>query len=227
MKAKFGSFIVSGSGKIGGHIASRNRGGAYLKNKVTPLNPNTTAQQLARNRLKQFTQGWASLTAAQRNAWNACVTLWKTKDIFGDDNVPSGLNLYCRLNINLATVGAAAITSPPTLATVAAITSFSATVVGATGVVTLTFAPTVPAGVAMKIQATAPMSAGKKYVKNMYRFIKSVAAAQTSPQVLTTEYAAVHGTPSNVGMVVWFKMSYFNITTGQEGPAIYTSAIIS
>lgn len=227
MKAKFGAIVVAGAGKVGGHVASRNRGGAYFKTKVTPVNPNTAAQQLARNRLKTFVQGWAGLSASNRAAWNAAVSMWKSRNIFGDELVPSGINLYTKLNVNLATVGASAITSPPAPSAVAAIASFSATVVGATGVVTLTFSPAVPTGVAMKVQATAPMSAGRKYVKNQYRFIRSIAASQTSPQIITTDYADVHGTPSNVGMVVHFKMSYFSITTGQEGPAIYASATIS
>lgn len=227
MKMKFGALVVAGSGKIGGHVASRNKGGSYLRTKTTPSNPSTSAQVNVRGKFKQFSQGWRGLTQVQRDAWNAVVDQWKTKDVFSDDVKPSGMNLYIRLNQNIALVGAAAISSPPVPASIPALTSGSATVVGATGVVTLTFAPTVPAGVAMVVEATAPISAGRSFVKNLYRRIKSIAAAQTSPQVLTTEYAAVHGNPSGVGEAVWFRIYYVNLTTGQKGAASVISAVIS
>jgi len=44
MKMKFGAIVVDGRGKIGGHVASKNRGGAYLRTKVTPSNPQTGYQ---------------------------------------------------------------------------------------------------------------------------------------------------------------------------------------
>jgi len=227
MKALFGSIIVDGSGKIAGHVVSKNRGGSYIKTKKTPINPQSPNQIVVRNRLKQFSQAWKSLTAAQRTAWNTAVDQYKKTDIFGNLRRPSGLNLFCMLNCNLASVGVSMISDPPTPTAVPAIATGSATVVGATGVVTATFTPTVPAGVAMVINATAQQSAGKSYVTGKYRFIKSIAAAQTSPQVITTEYAAKVGAPSAVGQVVHFKMRYINITTGVPGPVIAFSATIS
>ena len=44
MKAKFGSFIVDGRGKVNGHVISKNRAGSYIRTKVTPVNPRSTAQ---------------------------------------------------------------------------------------------------------------------------------------------------------------------------------------
>ena len=84
MKAKFGSIVVAGSGKIGGHVASRNRGGAYFRTKVTPVNPNTPAQAAVKSRLTTQAQAWRSLTAAQRAQWNAAVADFARTDIFGD-----------------------------------------------------------------------------------------------------------------------------------------------
>src|SRR5690606_27930634 len=55
MKVQFsGLGVVAGSGKIQGTVAARNRSGAYLRVKVTPVNPQTTYQQAARQRLTQF-----------------------------------------------------------------------------------------------------------------------------------------------------------------------------
>ena len=98
MKIKFGAIVVDGRGKIGGHVASKNRGGAYLRTKVTPTNPQTTFQSAVRNRLTAFSQGWRGLTQAQRDAWNAAVSNFSKTDVFGDIKQPTGLNLYVKLN---------------------------------------------------------------------------------------------------------------------------------
>jgi hypothetical protein len=44
MKMKFGAIVTEGRGKIGGHVASKNKSGAYLRTKVTPVNRQSVAQ---------------------------------------------------------------------------------------------------------------------------------------------------------------------------------------
>ena len=110
---KFGAIVTDGRGKIGGHVASKNRGGAYLRTKVTPVNGQTTAQTSIRNRFTNLSQGWRGLTADERNAWNAAVADYARTDIFGDLHQPTGFNLYQRLNNNLVTIGEASISTPP------------------------------------------------------------------------------------------------------------------
>ena len=73
MKILWGALVVDGRRKIGGQVASKNRGGAYMRNKVTPVNPQTAAQTAIRNRLAGLSQAWRALTAAQRAAWNGAV----------------------------------------------------------------------------------------------------------------------------------------------------------
>ena len=105
MKIKFGAIVVAGSGKIGGHVAAKNRAGAYLRTKVTPSNPNTAAQANARAILASLSTGWGLLTESQRQSWNDAVTSFATTDIFGDIKNPSGINLYVKLNANLSQSG--------------------------------------------------------------------------------------------------------------------------
>jgi hypothetical protein len=84
MKMKFGAFVVAGSGKIGGHVASRNRSGAFLRTKVTPTNPQTGAQNAVRSLLASLSSAWRSLTGAQRAAWNGAVSAFPRTNVFGD-----------------------------------------------------------------------------------------------------------------------------------------------
>lgn len=113
MKAQFGALVVAGSGKINGWVASRNRGGAYFRTKVTPINPSTTAQQNARGILGSLSTQWSQLTEAQRLSFNNAVADFATTDIFGDIRNPSGINLYVKLNTNLINTGQAQITTAP------------------------------------------------------------------------------------------------------------------
>lgn len=48
MKIKWGMMMTDGRGKLGGQVASKNRAGAYVRTKVTPVNPRTTQQQAIR-----------------------------------------------------------------------------------------------------------------------------------------------------------------------------------
>ena len=97
MKIKWGALVTDGRGKIGGQVASRNRSGAYMRNKVTPVNPQTDAQQRSRSILASFSEGWRGLTEAQRAAWNAAVSQFETTDVFGDTIQPTGKNLYTHI----------------------------------------------------------------------------------------------------------------------------------
>jgi len=39
MKTLFGAIVVDGRGKLGGHVASKNRHGSYFRTKVSPSQP--------------------------------------------------------------------------------------------------------------------------------------------------------------------------------------------
>lgn len=225
MKTLFGSIIVAGSGKIGGHVASKNRAGSYLRTKVSPVNPQTTYQTGIRNRLTTVSQAWKSLTQAQRNAWNTAVGDYSKTDIFGSIRNPSGFNLYQMLNNNLLAIGQAVITVPPVPASVAAMTSISLAVVTGTPAITLTFAPAIPVGTSVKVFATAPQSQGKSFVKSEYRFIGLLTDSDTSPEVMTTLYSAKFGAVTENGLKVFVKCVPYNETTGQAGSALVASAI--
>jgi hypothetical protein len=113
MKAQFGALVVAGSGKINGWVASRNRGGAYFRTKVTPLNPSTSAQQNARGILGSLSTQWSQLTESQRLSFNNAVTDFAKTDIFGDIRNPSGINLFVKLNSNLINTGQEQIVAAP------------------------------------------------------------------------------------------------------------------
>ena len=226
-KIKFGSFIVDVRNKVGGQVYSKNRGGAYVKNKVSPSQPRTSAQTTARARLTTFAQGWRALTATQQAAWNAAVGAYLKTDVFGDLKTPSGINLYSKLNINLAQISVAAIVTPPL--PIAVVGPATLTLTGAAGTPALSLAFTVspvPTATNYIILATAQQSPGRFSVNSAFRILSTVAAAATSPVNLLAAYNAKFGTLV-AGQKVFIKVIPISTTTGIKGQGITTSAIIA
>lgn len=224
MKAKFGAIITEGRGKINGFVASRNRSGAYIRTKVTPVNPQSTAQLTVRNRLGTRSQAWRGLTDAQRSAWNGAVSAFAKTDIFGDLKNPTGFNLYQALNNNLLTVGAAAITQPPIPAAVSTVTITSISPAAGTGLIPMVLSGAVPANTAMKVFATAPQSPGVSFVKSEYRLITTLPAATATPVALGAAYSTKFGSWAS-GQKLFFKLVFVSTTTGQQSLPIQVVTI--
>lgn len=229
MKLKFGALVVDGRGKIGGHVASKNRAGSYLRTKVTPVNPQTGYQGQVRNLFTTLSQGWRGLTQAQRDAWNAAVSDYARTDIFGDLKNPTGFNLYQRLNNNLNSIGESTISSPPLPESVGEIVATSLTAEDGTVAESLSVAleNAVPADTTVKIFATAPQSAGRSFVKSQYRQIGTLAAAATSPADILSEYQARFGSTGEVGQKIFVKLLAVNSNTGQAGTPSQVSALVT
>lgn len=224
MKLKFGSFVVAGSGKIGGHVASRNRGGAYLRTKVTPVNPDTTYQAGVRSRLTNISQDWRSLTATQREAWNSAVGNFAKTDVFGDLKNPSGFNLYQRLNNNLQLVGGAALTLPPLPSDVYAPLTLSVVADVSDQSIDITYTDVIPAGQAVKVFATPGLSPGINFVKSEYRLLEVIVAADVSPYDIGPAWTARFGA-FVLGQKIFVKLVGVNSVSGQEGTGLSASTI--
>ena len=227
MKIKFGAIVTDGRGKIGGHVASKNRAGAYMRTKVTPVNPQSSYQLGVRNRFTGLSQGWRGLTQAQRDAWNGAVSDYQRTDIFGDLKNPTGINLYQRLNNNLLTIGESAVTTPPLPEAVQAVVLSSVAAANGAGTLTATYAPAIDADTKVKVFATAAQSPGKSFVKSEYRLIDVIVTADASPFSIETEYEAKFGAIGAAGQKIFMKFVPVNLNTGQEGTASQASAIIS
>ena len=227
MIMKFGAIVVDGRGKIGGHVASKNRGGAYLRTKVTPSNPQTSFQAAVRNRLTNFSQSWRGITQNQRNAWNSAVSNFTKTDIFGDIKQPSGINLFIKLNSNLDQVGVGALTLPPLPADVPAVISVQAQADQTSQALDIAFDPaTVPADTAFIIEVTAQVSPGRNFLKNEFRVLTFADAAQTSPLLSGLDYVARFGALIE-GQKIGVRMQPINKITGQKGQALSTSLIVA
>ena len=226
MKAKFGAIVVAGSGKIGGHVASRNKAGAYFRTKVTPTNPQTVSQVAVRNDFTALAQGWRGLTAAQREQWNSAVVDFQKTDVFGDLKTPSGFNLFMRLNGNLKAVGASIISAPLAVSSVFALTTMTVAAAAGAQTVTITYAAAIPADTSVLVFATPGVSPGKSFVKSEYRKIDVMITADATPFSIETEYIAKFGAVPAVGTKIFLGMKVVNDLTGQAGLLLQASTIV-
>lgn len=224
-KIKFGMIVTEARNKIGGHVLSKNRAGAYVRTKVTPVNPRTTSQVNVRASIASLASAWRSLATGLREQWIAAVKDYQHTDIFGDKVTPSGFNLFIKLNQNLFNIGVAMITSPPLPASVSAFTSMSVAMAKGAATAVATVAATIPAGETVIMFATAGQSAGKSFVKSQYRKIGTFSTGASLN--FATMYAAKFGAIPTAGTKVFVQCVHVNTTTGQRGQAVQASCIVA
>lgn len=205
-KIKFSMIVSDMRNKLNGSVFSKNRAGSYVRNKVTPVNPQTSFQTAVRGALTAASQSWRTLTQAQRDAWNTAVQNFTKTDIFGDIKTPSGINLYNALYLNANTISAVPLTSPPPLSSSPEVPDVALTADSAPQTFTITSSlGAVPAGADWVVFATSNQSAGREFVKNQYRVITVLAGGTALPYAGIADYTAKFGAlvaGAKVGMMV-------------------------
>lgn len=225
-KIKFSAMVSEVRGKLNGSVFSKNRGGAYLRNKVTPVNLQSLAQGKVRASLTNLSQSWRGLTEAQRAAWNTAVANFATTDIFGDIKSPSGINLYTKINLNLANIAQAALTTPPLPSSVGVFNSLTITATASTAALSVAFTQAgIAAGQTVVVEATTQLSAGKNFVKSEFRKIGTFTGGTASPYNALSAYTAKFG-PLVAGQKIFIRMKAVSNTTGQAGQYTTASVIV-
>jgi len=225
-KVKFSALISEMRNKLNGSVFARNRGGAYLRTKVTPLNPQTAAQVAARSLLASFSQSWRTLTEAQRNAWNSVVDQWATTDVFGDIINPSGSTLFIRLNINVSLAGGTALVSPPTPVGATALPDLLVTADFSTQIMLIdSDIFEVPVGHALVVDATPMLSPGISNAKSKFRVIQTFPAAATMTLDISAAYIAKFGGMVQ-GQKVFVRAKLIVLATGERSQALVANTIV-
>ena len=222
-KIKFGAMMVDASGKLGGQVFAKNRGGSYIRTKTTPLNPQTTAQMSIRGIFASISSAWSTLTDVQRNSWNNFVGDYARTDVFGDLRNPSGKNLFQRLNQNLAISGQSLIDVCTTPSEVPFADVVSA--VGSVGSGTLEVATAGDTtGSKVVVWATPQLSQGTKFVKNKLRQIEAFAGGSAITADIYNSYVAKFGAASE-GANIYIGVRVIN-ANGQASPLEVIKATI-
>lgn len=95
-----GSMIGELSGKLGGNVFARNKGGAYIRQYVIPVDPRTISQLNARNSFGIASSSYHSMNPAQKSRWNNFASsVFNPKT--GKIGVSSGFNAFVGLNTSV------------------------------------------------------------------------------------------------------------------------------
>jgi hypothetical protein len=220
-KVNFGTIVNDARGKIDGIVFSKSRSGAYVRGKVSPSQPQTNQQSTRRTFLTQATREWsASLTAAQRFAWDSLAKFTPVKDRFGHTILLTGHQLYVRLNATLLYYTGASIADPPNDLSGEAILTFTAVADASAHTLALTFTPTpVPADTIFAFFATPQLPSGRLSVASRFTYLTKAIAAGTSPVAAGTAYEAKFGTLTEDKVIGLYAIP-INALSGAQGQPI-------
>jgi len=224
-KILFTAVVADMRNKLNGTVFSKNRYGAFARTKVTPVNPATSYQTNARQNFGAWSQGWRGLTDAQRQSWIDGAPNFPVTDIFGNQKILTGLNLYVQLNTNLQNAGQSAITTCPSPVAIPGvqITAIDADV-SDTSIDVTTDTASVPAGFTLFVYATPLITPGRNFTKGRERFVGTT--------TLTTSAADIYTlwNPRFGLLVAGQKITVYMVlvsnTTGQQGVASSFTTIV-
>lgn len=111
-KIKFTALVADMKGKSNGSVFSTNKGGSYFRTNKGGTNKNNVLIGIQKSRLASLASAWRNLDSDTVDAWNQAVNLYPTKNAFGDVRIPSGYELFMRLNGSLIAQGFPRITVP-------------------------------------------------------------------------------------------------------------------
>lgn len=223
-KIKFGMMMTDASGKLGGQVFSKNRGGSYVRTKVTPLNPRTTAQSNVRGIFAAISSDWSSISESDRASFNGFVNDYARTDVFGDLRNPSGKALFQRLNQNLAISEQAGIAvCPPPIAVPFSNTRSAVGDVSNTELNVTTDGNT--DGSKIVIWATPRLSQGTTFVKNKLRQLQVAEGGDAEIVEIWDAYTAKFGAPQ-VGDNIYIGVRVIN-EQGQASPLEVVKATIN
>jgi len=219
----FGAIATDARGKLAGIVYSKNRNGAYVRQKVSPTQAPTERRSLVRERMAGLASYFSgSLTAAQVLAWNSFAQNNPVTDVFGRTMLLSGIQTFCRLNAVILNCGGTQIDDPPANLAIAPLTSMTVTATaGAPDVLSIAYGPS-PAGADVKMQlwATQPLPSGRTYTGNFKRWLMVGALNGATPLIASAAYLARFGALT-AGNKIGIWLNRVDTVTGAQTPGMY------
>jgi hypothetical protein len=219
--------MSSASGKLGGIVASHNRGGAYFRTHVVPTKATTADAMAAKARLSNLSTAFNGLTVAQQAAWNAWASTNPIVDRIGNQQILQANAAYIAINARLVQASESTLSAPPLGTQPDALTSVSLSLDIGAGSFGITFAPT-PLGATERLwlQTCVTDSPTINYVTNLLRVTSIEAAATVSPIDFQTSIEAKFGTLV-VGQTVHVFASVLDNATGQLSRPLRVSGLVT
>ena len=219
-----GLLSSAASGKLGGIVASHNRGGTYFRHHAIPVQPRTPAQTAVRNQLQAFSSAFKSLTPAQVGGWNALALTVTLKSKLGTTYNPTGQQLFVSCNKHRAAINIfTLLTDAPTIPTIPGFTSFTISNSSAYGYVTAitgAYSPALSNSFGIELRASSALSAGRTFVgKSQFRTLAGYNPASGLTTDLLAPFTARFGVLPAAGTIA-YELRYIDPVSGFAGAPI-------
>jgi hypothetical protein len=203
------------SGRVGGIVFSRNRGGDYVRNGPSPINPQTGYQGGVRNALSLASADWDSRTAEQRLAWEGWSRNHPVQNRLGESIRLQGNAAYVGLNARMALLGWVMSVNPPSVNAPDPLLSVTLTLDKGAGAfeIAYTATPLAPT-VCLWVLGCNMISPARMFVKNSLRHFYLSANNAASPANIESAFNTRFGVPA-VGDHVVFLVGTIDAANGQ------------
>jgi hypothetical protein len=111
-KIQLSALATDMKGKSGGSVFARNKGGLYFRNNPGAVQKKSFAWQNQKSRFTALSTSWRSLSNEERIAWEQMAENYPAQDAWGNSYIPSGYQLYMRLNGTLTSYNLDLLTTP-------------------------------------------------------------------------------------------------------------------
>lgn len=226
-KILLGATIGDARGSAGAIVYSRNSFGAYIRQKVSPVQPRTDRQTAVRQLFSDLSIRWGSvLDDAKRAAWMSLAAANPVVDVFGNSQTLTGLQLFQRVNRNMQEIDLPIMDTAPADQSVLPLTAVSVTSSFADQTLDVVFTPAPQdANHGMLVFATPPLSPGKAYYKPLLRKISMASGGLASPWARGAAYVAKFGAIP-LGQRIGLKMFAVCNLNGAASSDMYFDCIV-
>lgn len=190
------SLLAQASGSLAGSTFSHNKGGQYIRNRATPVNPNTPQQIAVRAGFAQLAALWSNtLTPAQRAGWDNYATLVSVFNVLGNTIFLTGFNMYIRSNCPRVQAGLARVDDAPTDFTLGSFTPITMTATAALDGLSITFDNTDDwaneTGAFMFLYGSRSVQPSINFFKGPFRLVGQIVGDDTTAPTSPASFANV------------------------------------
>lgn len=199
----YGGGVEAIRGSIGGTVFSRNRFGNYIRARTTPVNPQSTRQNVIRAAIMFLAPYWSgTLTQLQRDAWEVYAAAITRTNKLGGQIKLTGYNMFIRSNsIRMQSADSIIAAGPTVLTLPPGDPTFVCEVDEAGQEISVTFDdtmawPQIDDG-QMYVSMSIPKAAGTNFIGGPFRLAGPLdgctATPLTSPQVIAVPFPVAEG----------------------------------
>lgn len=226
-KILLGATIGDARGSVGGVTYTKGRFGAVLRQKVSPVQPRSARALTVRGLFGLLSKRWfAELSEAQRVGWIALAAANPRTNVFGNQVILTGLQMYQSCNRNIQLCGEATIDDPPVNLDVTGLITMSIAPDSVAPAFPVTWTPDpLPADHKMIMDATMQVNAGRVFVSSFYRYCTLKGAGPPGVDIITA-YTALFGALRQ-GQRIMVRAFLIDYTKGSASTPLVDTAIVT